>query len=64
MEIRRFKRWYQVVKDSMTKAQLLTREEAEAFVYMAEHNADSTGPEMRLVSMHRGYTVKRIDKYP
>lgn len=64
LKIRRFKQWFQVVRDGYTVAQFLHRRQAEDYISSAG-NFPSSGMGHEAVSRRRDYgTMRRITLYP
>lgn len=66
MKLRRFKQWWQVVSESGggTIAQFLSRTQALEFIALSGRYPMAENVSFQLVSQHRGYTMRRINKYP
>ena len=65
LKIKRFKHWYQVVRDGYTVAQFLHRTQAEEFIRDNREGCPSIDLGWEAVSRRRDYgTIRRINLYP
>lgn len=63
--IKRFKNWWQIVKDGYTVTQFLSRTQAESFLDIC---SDFPAAQLNLgeerVSQKKGFSMRRISIYP
>lgn len=63
--IRKFKRWYQVIKNGKCIAQFLNMKEAKDYIFVINNNRGiSENTNIQVVNQHRGYTIRHINCYP
>lgn len=64
LKIKRLKDWYQVVNEcGFAIDQFLSHKEAEDYIFVQINNR-GLGGAMKSVNQRRGYTMRRISKYP
>ena len=65
LHIKRFKDWYQIVKDGYTVAQFKSRTQALSYLEISSRfPIDQMGIGEERVSQRYGYTMRRISVYP